>query len=73
MVLPRARRSPSNVLPGVVNWAATIGWVAFNNLFGATALKLLINAPYWLGLLLIFAGEAAISVLGHEVTHLRSG
>jgi hypothetical protein len=44
------------VLPGVVNWAATIGWVAFNNVFGATALKLLIHAPYWLGLLLIFAG-----------------
>jgi purine-cytosine permease-like protein len=25
----------SNVLPGVVNWASAIGWVAFNNVFGA--------------------------------------
>ena len=70
MPLSRAAFGKSNVLPGVVNWAATIGWVAFNNLFGATALKLLIHAPYWLGLLLIFAGEAAISVLGHEVIHM---
>ena len=70
MPLSRAAFGKSNVLPGVVNWAATIGWVAFNNVFGATALKLLIHAPYWLGLLLIFAGEAAISVLGHEVIHM---
>ena len=70
MPLSRTAFGKSNVLPGVVNWAATIGWVAFNNVFGATALKLLIHAPYWLGLLLIFAGEAAISVLGHEVIHM---
>src|SRR5579875_2303364 len=68
--LSRAAFGKSNVLPGVVNWAATIGWVAFNNVFGATALKLLIHVPYWLGLLIIFAGEAAISVLGHEVIHM---
>lgn len=70
MPLSRAAFGKSNVLPGVVNWAATIGWVAFNNVFGATALKLLLHAPYWLGLLLIFAGEAAISVLGHEAIHV---
>ena len=70
MPLSRAAFGKSNVLPGVVNWASTIGWVAFNNVFGATALRLLIHAPYWLGLLLIFAGEAAISVLGHEVIHM---
>lgn len=64
--LSRAAFGKSNLLPGLVNWAATIGWVAFNNVFGATALKLLLHAPYWLGLLLIFAGEAAISVFGHE-------
>jgi NCS1 family nucleobase:cation symporter-1 len=44
--------------------------VAFNNVFGATALKLLLHAPYWLGLLLIFAGEAAIAILGHEAIQL---
>ncbi len=70
MPLSRAAFGKSNVLPGVVNWASTIGWVASNNVFGATALKLLIHAPYWIGLLLIFAGETAISVLGHEVTHM---
>lgn len=68
--LSRAAFGKSNALPGLVNWAATIGWVAFNNVFGATALKLLLHAPYWLGLLLIFAGEAAISVLGHEAIQL---
>lgn len=68
--LSRAAFGKSNLLPGVVNWAATIGWVAFNNVFGATALKLLIHTPYWLGLLIIFAGEAAISVLGHEAIHV---
>jgi hypothetical protein len=50
MPLSRAAFGKSNVLPGVVNWASTIGWVASNNVFGATALKLLIHAPYWLGL-----------------------
>jgi NCS1 family nucleobase:cation symporter-1 len=68
--LSRAAFGKSNLVPGVVNWAATIGWVAFNNVFGATALKLLIGAPYWLGLLLIFAGEAVVAVLGHEVIHM---
>jgi NCS1 family nucleobase:cation symporter-1 len=70
MPLSRAAFGKSIVLPGVVNWAFAIGWVAFNSVFGATALKLLIHAPYWLGLLLIFAGETAISVLGHEVIHM---
>jgi nucleobase:cation symporter-1, NCS1 family len=65
--LSRAAFGKSVVLPGLVNWAATIGWVAFNNVFGATALKLLLHLPYWLGLLIIFAGEAVISVFGHEV------
>jgi nucleobase:cation symporter-1, NCS1 family len=70
MPLSRAAFGKSNMLPGVVNWAATIGWVAFNNVFGATALKLLLHVPYWLGLLLIFVGEAVISVLGHEAIHV---
>jgi len=68
--LSRAAFGKSNVLPGLVNWAATIGWVAFNNVFGATALKLLLHVPYWAGLLIIFAGEAAIAVLGHEALQL---
>lgn len=71
LALSRAALGRSNVLPGLVKWAAAIGLVAFNNVFGATALKLLLHAPYWLGLLLIFAGEAAISILGHEAGPLH--
>ncbi|MCL4312609.1 MAG: cytosine permease [Actinobacteria bacterium] len=67
--LTRAAFGKSTVLPGVVMWATTLGWVAFNNVFGATALRVLFHAPYWLGLLLIFAGEAVIAVFGHEMIH----
>jgi hypothetical protein len=35
MPLSRAAFRKSDVLPGVVNWASAIGWVAFNNVFGA--------------------------------------
>jgi purine-cytosine permease-like protein len=53
-------RHESNVLPGVVNWASTIGWVAFNNVFGATALKLIILHQADLGFIVAFAVAAVL-------------
>ena len=52
-----------------MNWAATVGWQAFNNVFGATAVHLLLHVPFWLALLFIFAGQALLSILGYEAVH----
>lgn len=56
-------------LPATLNWLTTIGWQGFNNVFGATALNLLLDVPYWVGVILIFAGQITLSVLGHEAVH----
>ncbi len=70
MPLSRLAFGKSIMVPGVVNWATTIGWQAFNNVFGATALNLLFHVPFWIALLLIFAGQAILSVAGYEAVHI---
>src|SRR6266511_266659 len=69
MQLSRTAFGRGIALPGIVNWGATIGWQAFNNVFGATAVHLLLHVPFWLALLLIFAGQAILSIAGYEVVH----
>jgi len=69
MPLSRGAFGRGIVLPGIVNWAATVGWQAFNNVFGATAVHLLLHVPFWLALLFIFAGQALLSILGYEAVH----
>ena len=53
----------------MVNWLTTLGWQAFDNVFGATALKLLLGIPFWAGVLLVLAAQVTISVLGYEAVH----
>ena len=61
----------SVVLPGVVNWLSTIAWDAINAFFGAYAISVVTGGavPFWLGLLIVVVGQAALGVVGYEAIH----
>lgn len=69
--LPLARMpfGRSVVLPAVVQWFSTIGWIALTALFGAQAAHLLLHIPFWAGALLVLVGEGVISIYGYELVH----
>jgi NCS1 family nucleobase:cation symporter-1 len=69
--LPLARMpfGKSVVLPAVVQWFSTIGWIALTALFGAQAAHLLLHIPFWAGALLVLACEGVISIYGYELVH----
>lgn len=70
LALSRLPFGRSIAVPAVVNWLSTIGWEAFVNIFGATALTLLTGLPFWSSVLLILGGQLALGILGFEVIHI---
>src|SRR5438128_2307004 len=58
----------SIVLPGILNWLSTIAWDAINAFFGAYAIQVITGeaVPFWLGLLIVVAFQAALSIVGYE-------
>ncbi|TMF39859.1 MAG: cytosine permease [Chloroflexi bacterium] len=61
----------SIVLPGILNWLSTIAWDAINAFFGAYAISVVTGdaVPFPLGLLIVIACQAALSVVGYEAIH----
>lgn len=69
MPVARASFGKSIALPGVINWATSVGWDAINNVFGAAALSLLTGLPFWASLIIIFAGQGVLAIFGYEAIH----
>jgi len=61
----------SIVLPGLLNWLSTIAWDAINAFFGAFAIQAITGdaVPFWLGLVIVVAFQAALSIVGYEAIH----
>ena len=68
--IPAARLpfGKSIVLPGILNWLSTIAWDAINAFFGAYAIQVITGeaVPFWLGLVIVVAFQAALSIVGYE-------
>jgi nucleobase:cation symporter-1, NCS1 family len=69
MVLSRAAFGRSTRVISMLNWITTVGWQAFDNVFGAAALNILFDVPLWIGVLIILAGQTTISFLGYGAVH----
>jgi len=71
--IPAARLpfGKSIVLPGILNWLSTIAWDAINAFFGAYAISVITGdaVPFQIGLLIVIACQAALSVVGYEAIH----
>jgi nucleobase:cation symporter-1, NCS1 family len=69
--LPLARLpfGRSVVVPGTVQWLSTIAWDALVGLFGGQAAQLLFHVPFWVGVAIVLAVEATVSVFGYEFVH----
>ena len=61
----------SIVLPGILNWLSTIAWDAINAFFGAYAIQVITGeaVPFWIGLLIVVAFQAGLSIVGYEAIH----
>ena len=61
----------SIVVPAVINWLSTIAWDAINAFFGAYAISVVTNdaIPFPVGLLIVVACQAALSIVGYEAIH----
>jgi nucleobase:cation symporter-1, NCS1 family len=69
MVLTRSPFGRSTRVIAILNWITTVGWQAFDNVFGAAALNILFDVPFWMGILIILVGQTTISFLGYEAVH----
>jgi nucleobase:cation symporter-1, NCS1 family len=61
----------SIVVPAVINWLSTIAWDAINAFFGAYAISVVTGdvIPFPVGLLIVVACQAALSIVGYEAIH----
>ena len=61
----------SIVVPAVINWLSTIAWDAINAFFGAYAISVITGdaVPFPVGLLIVVACQAALSIVGYEAIH----
>jgi NCS1 family nucleobase:cation symporter-1 len=69
MPLARAAYGKTIVVPGLTNWASTIGWDAVNSVFGASALALLVHIPFAVALIFVVLGQGILGILGYEAIH----
>jgi nucleobase:cation symporter-1, NCS1 family len=68
--LSRTAYGKSVALPAMLNWATCILWQGFDNVFGVTALHLLLHVPLWSGVLLVLGGQLLLGIVGYEAVHL---
>ena len=61
----------SIVAPAIINWLSTIAWDAINAFFGAYAISVVTGdaIPFPIGLLIVVACQAALSIVGYEAIH----
>ncbi|MFJ8506386.1 purine-cytosine permease family protein [Streptomyces avermitilis] len=69
--LPLARLAFGRAVavPGMLQWLSSVAWDALIGLFGGDALARLCGWPFWLGVLVMMAGQGALGVLGYEAIH----
>ncbi|MFI5261147.1 MAG: purine-cytosine permease family protein [Candidatus Limnocylindrales bacterium] len=71
--IPAARLpfGKSIVLPAGINWLSTIAWDAINAFFGAYAIDVISGGavPFPVGLFIVVACQAGLSVVGYEAIH----
>ncbi|MFD4754632.1 purine-cytosine permease family protein [Streptomyces sp. NPDC058426] len=67
--LSRLAFGPAVVLPGVLQWLSSVAWDALIGLFGGDALARLFDWPFWLGVLVMMAGQGLVGALGYEAIH----
>ncbi|MFE9995297.1 purine-cytosine permease family protein [Streptomyces avermitilis] len=69
--LPLARLAFGRAVavPGMLQWLSSVAWDALIGLFGGDALAQLCGWPFWLGVLVMMAGQGALGVLGYEAIH----
>ncbi|MFE2376673.1 purine-cytosine permease family protein [Streptomyces sp. NPDC059398] len=69
--LPLARLAfgRSVAVPGLLQWLSSVAWDALIGLFGGDALARLCGWPFWLGVLVMMAGQGSLGVLGYEAIH----
>lgn len=49
---------------------SAIGWTAVNTVFAVIALRMLIDVPFWLAAVAIFAVQSVFAIWGHNLIHL---
>ncbi|MCA1223473.1 purine-cytosine permease family protein [Streptomyces sp. 8L] len=57
------------VVPGLLQWVSSVAWDALIGLFGGDALARLFGWPFWLGVLVMMAGQGLVGALGYEAIH----
>lgn len=57
------------VLPGVLQWLSSIAWDGLVGLFGGEALAVLLDIPFWIGVLIVLALQGAVGFFGYELIH----
>lgn len=67
--LGRTSFGKSIVVPGLIQWASSIGWDALIGIFGAEALQKLFGVPFWLGAVIVLGVVGIVSIVGYEVIH----
>jgi NCS1 family nucleobase:cation symporter-1 len=69
--LPNARMAFGGavVLPAVLQWLSSIAWDGLVGLFGGEALAVLLDIPFWVGVLIVLALQGAVGFFGYEVIH----
>ncbi|MFE9251257.1 purine-cytosine permease family protein [Streptomyces sp. NPDC007088] len=56
-------------LPGILQWLSSVAWDALIGLFGGDALARLLGWPFWIGVLVMMAGQGLVGALGYEAIH----
>lgn len=51
---------------------SAIGWVAVNTVFAVIAMQMLVDIPFWLGALIMFALQSLFAIWGHNLIHLMN-
>lgn len=69
--LPLSRLAFGNsvALPAILQWLSSVAWDALIGLFGGDALARLLGCPFWLGVLVMLAGQGLVGALGYEAIH----
>src|SRR6476620_5179544 len=57
------------VLPGALQWLASIAWDALVGLFGGEALAVLLGIPFWGAVLIVLSVQGAVGFFGYEMIH----
>ncbi len=57
------------VVPATLQWLSSIAWGAMAGLFGAEALAVLLDIPFWLAVLIVLVMQGVVGFFGYELIH----